>query len=426
LTCLGDGTGPAVPDSPSPSLPDSDADDETNITSEVMQDCFKCQNLLLTTQSLRSFRMIQVYFKNICKTPMKLQFHPLIHGTDLQDSIDGHKVLKLEKKVFLLRRGDDNPDDIEAAQLDSSCPDWKLTKNTNAGKHQNELFIHSPSQKAKACWVNKMKFEPLSESDFNDIKAFCKARREVEKTEGNEKKAEEQKRQDEDHKKAEEEKTRQEEDHKKAEEEKKRQEEDHKKAEEKKRQEEEDRKKAEEKKRQEEEDRKKAEEEKKRQDEDHKKAKEEKKRQEEDLQKKIEEEKRAQMEKEFRAKYEQELRAKIEGEYAEKLASLPSRADTENVPAAMSTEGMKPKDETKIEAKGKEAEEHMKADEKKDAGESTLTDKSNEKVEPKEKSLEEQKKSQEDIINANKEEAKKRKQAKEDEQRAGKKAKIPP
>ena len=357
---------------------------------------------------------------------MKLQFHPLIHGTDLQDSIDGHKVLKLEKKVFLLRRGDDNPDDIEAAQLDSSCPDWKLTKNTNAGKHQNELFIHSPSQKAKACWVNKMKFEPLSESDFNDIKAFCKARREVEKTEGNEKKAEEQKRQDEDHKKAEEEKTRQEEDHKKAEEEKKRQEEDHKKAEEKKRQEEEDRKKAEEKKRQEEEDRKKAEEEKKRQDEDHKKAKEEKKRQEEDLQKKIEEEKRAQMEKEFRAKYEQELRAKIEGEYAEKLASLPSRADTENVPAAMSTEGMKPKDETKIEAKGKEAEEHMKADEKKDAGESTLTDKSNEKVEPKEKSLEEQKKSQEDIINANKEEAKKRKQAKEDEQRAGKKAKIPP
>ena len=132
------------------------------------------------------------------------------------------------------------------------------------------------------------------------------------------------------------------------------------------------------------------------------------------------------MEKEFRAKYEQELRAKIEGEYAEKLASLPSRADTENVPAAMSTEEMKPKDETKIEAKGKEAEEHMKADEKKDAGESTLKDKSNEKVEPKEKSLEEQKKSQEDLINFNKEEAKKRKQAKEDEQRAGKKAKIPP
>ena len=49
LACLGDGTGPLVPDSPSPSLPASD--DDSDFTTEVMQDCFTGQNLLLTFRS---------------------------------------------------------------------------------------------------------------------------------------------------------------------------------------------------------------------------------------------------------------------------------------------------------------------------------------------------------------------------------------
>ncbi|CAK8995798.1 unnamed protein product [Durusdinium trenchii] len=86
--------------------------------------------------------------------------------------VDGYTVFTSvqDSKTWVLFHGGE---EIQVSEIDGSS-DWKLVANTKSGKHEGEVFLHSPSGSGKPQWVTRLKFDTMSKELFNKIQALVK------------------------------------------------------------------------------------------------------------------------------------------------------------------------------------------------------------------------------------------------------------
>ena len=111
------------------------------------------------------------------KTAPTFSINILLHDTPPpdEDAVDGYKVHCLpDGRVYLCHHSFE----VTFNDLGHDHQDAKLTKHTASGKHQGEIFLHSPSGKFKSRWVSKVPLEIISPEDLQTIRVACKQSKE--------------------------------------------------------------------------------------------------------------------------------------------------------------------------------------------------------------------------------------------------------
>lgn len=85
----------------------------------------------------------------------------------LQDSVEGYKIYELSDDRKIMVFYDPKSDEVKSTELEKRAA-WKILKNSQEGKHKDQLFISSPGQ--KALWVSKLQWTHISEDDLAKVK----------------------------------------------------------------------------------------------------------------------------------------------------------------------------------------------------------------------------------------------------------------